>query len=50
MQKIPYQIIIGEKEVKAKKVSVRTREGKDLGVMSLKKFADKLQKEIELKK
>ncbi len=50
MQKIPYQLIVGEKEVKSKKVAVRTREGKDLGAISLKKFAEKIQKEIESKK
>lgn len=50
MQKIPYQIILGEKEMKSKKVAVRTREGKDLGVMALKKFVEKIQKEIEKKK
>lgn len=50
MQKIPYQLIVGEKEVKSKKVSVRTREGNDLGVVSLKKFLEKIQKEIEKKK
>jgi threonyl-tRNA synthetase len=50
MQKIPYQIILGEKEAKSKKIAVRTREGKDLGVMPLKKFAEKIQAEIGKKK
>ncbi|MCX6797115.1 MAG: threonine--tRNA ligase [Candidatus Doudnabacteria bacterium] len=50
MQKIPYQIIVGEKEVKSKKIAVRTREGKDLGQMGLKKFMKKIQMEIEKKK
>jgi threonyl-tRNA synthetase len=50
MQKISYQLIIGEKEVKGKKVAVRTREGKDLGAMNLKKLAEKLQADIEKKK
>jgi len=50
MQKIPYQIIVGEKEVKAKKISVRTREGKDLGVMQLEKFISRIKSEIEKKK
>lgn len=50
MQKIPYQIILGEQETKSKKISVRTREGKDLGVMALKKFGEKLKMEIEKKK
>jgi threonyl-tRNA synthetase len=47
MQKVPYQIILGEKEVKAKKIAVRTREGKDLGAMPIKKFLDKIKVEIE---
>ena len=50
MQKIPYQLILGEKELKTKKISVRAREGKDLGIMSLKKFGEKLKTEIEKKK
>ncbi len=50
MQKIPYQLILGDKEVKAKKVAVRTREGKDSGAMALKKFVEKIQTEIEKKK
>ena len=50
MQKVPYQIILGEKEVKAKKIAIRTREGKDLGVMPIKKFLDKVKLEIEKKK
>lgn len=49
MQKIPYQLIVGEKEMKSKKVAVRTREGKDLGAVSLKKFVEKIQTEIEKK-
>lgn len=38
MQKIPYMLIIGEREEKEDKVAVRTREGKDLGSMSLDEF------------
>jgi len=50
MQKVPYAIILGEKELKAKKISVRTQSGKDLGTLSLKKFAEKVKIEIEKKK
>ena len=50
MQKIPYQIIIGQKEVDANMVAVRTREGADLGQMSLNKFVEKIQTEIIKKK
>jgi threonyl-tRNA synthetase len=46
MQKIPYMIIIGEKEMKAKKISVRARNQKDLGAMKLKKFQDQIVTEI----
>jgi threonyl-tRNA synthetase len=50
MQKIPYQLIVGEKEVEAGKVSVRQRDGTDLGQMSVKEFTDKAIKEIKDKK
>jgi threonyl-tRNA synthetase len=47
MQKVPYMLIIGEKEAKAKEVSVRGHNQKDLGVMKLQKLIDKVQKEIQ---
>ena len=50
MQKVPYQIILGQKEADAGVLSVRTREGEDLGQMSLEAFAEKLQKQIAEKK
>lgn len=50
MQKIPYQIILGQKEVDAGVLSVRTREGQDLGQMAFADFAFRLQKEIQEKK
>lgn len=46
MQKIPYMLIIGEKEEKAKKVSVRIRNQKDLGAMKIEKLADQMVSEI----
>ncbi len=42
MQRVPYQLIIGAREVENNTVTVRTREGKDLGVMSLSDFTDRL--------
>ena len=42
MQRVPYQLIIGAREVENNTVAVRTREGKDLGVMSLSDFTDRL--------
>ncbi len=38
MQRIPFLIIIGEKEEENNEISVRTREGKDLGNMTIDKF------------
>jgi threonyl-tRNA synthetase len=49
LQKLPYQIIVGEKEVVAQKVAVRTRTGSDLGQMSLQALIDRLQTEITIR-
>jgi len=38
LEKIPYMLIIGDKEEKAAKVAVRLRDGKDLGQIKLNKF------------
>lgn len=50
MQKVPYMLIVGEKEVKGKKVAVRLRNGKDMGPMTLKKFLDRIKKEVAEKR
>ncbi len=49
LQKLPYMIVIGEKEETEKKISVRSRDGKDLGMMSIEEFIS-LTKEDILKK
>lgn len=49
-QKIPYQLIIGDKETEANAVAVRTREGQDLGQMAVFSLIEKLKEEIENKK
>ncbi len=46
LQKVPYLLIIGDKEVENNLVAVRTREGKDLGVMTIDAIYDTLQQEI----
>lgn len=46
LQKLPYQVIVGDKEVAAKKVAVRTRKGEDLGQMSLADFVSRLSAEL----
>ena len=45
MQKLPYQLIVGEQEKAASKVAVRTRSGEDLGQMTLAEFIGRLQRE-----
>jgi len=48
LQKLPYQIIVGDKEVVAQKVAVRTRKGEDLGQMSLADFISRLKADAAL--
>ena len=45
LQRVPYQLIIGAREVEADAVAVRTRDGKDLGVLSLADFIKRLDRE-----
>ncbi|OHW61821.1 threonine--tRNA ligase 2 [Andreesenia angusta] len=46
MQKIPYMLVVGEKEVENNAVSVRTRDGGDMGALGLSEFIDKIVQEI----
>ena len=50
IQKIPYLLVIGDKEVKAKSVRVRQRGKGDIGMISLTKFVEGVKMEIERKK
>jgi threonyl-tRNA synthetase len=45
LQKLPYQLVVGDKEMQAGTVAVRTRSGEDLGAMSLEAFTARLQAE-----
>jgi len=49
LQKVPYLGIIGDKEVESKTISLRSRDGKDLGTMDIKKFLQLLQEQIDKK-
>lgn len=49
LQKIPYLLIIGDKEVENSMITVRSREGTDLGMMTTETFFDTLRSEIENK-
>ncbi len=45
LQKLPFQLVVGDKEVASQLVSVRTRKGEDLGQMSLETFISRLRQE-----
>jgi threonyl-tRNA synthetase len=45
--KIPYMLVIGDKEAEAQTVAVRLRSGRDLGAMPLETFMDRIRKEAE---
>ena len=47
MQKIPYILVVGDKEREAGAVAVRGRGGLDLGVMPLTDFAERMQNEVD---
>jgi threonyl-tRNA synthetase len=49
LQKITYLLIVGEKEMEAGQVAVRTRKGEDLGSMSIKSLNDRLNQEVQTK-
>lgn len=49
LQKIPYMIIIGDREEKENKIAVRTRSGEDLGTMNVDKFLTRIKADIESK-
>ncbi|WP_438984972.1 threonine--tRNA ligase [Aequoribacter sp.] len=46
LAKIPYLLVVGDKEVETQSVAVRTRDGKDLGTMTLADFAEYLRQDV----
>jgi threonyl-tRNA synthetase len=48
-EKIPYMIIVGGREAENNTISVRQRDGQDLGVMSLEKFLEDINDQISKK-
>jgi threonyl-tRNA synthetase len=47
LQKIPYMLVVGDREAEAQAVAVRTRGGEDLGSMPVFQFIDRLRDEVE---
>jgi len=50
IQKIPYMLVVGDKEMKTKSVRVRERGEGDIGMIRLNKFIERVKKEVEAKK
>ena len=46
IQKVPYLLVVGDKEVESNTVTVRTRSGEDLGNMSVEAYAELLQNAV----
>ena len=46
LQKVPYILVVGDKEKQAGTVAVRARGGEDLGVMPLSAFAERLSTDV----
>ncbi len=46
LHRVPYMLVIGDREVEERTVAVRTRTGEDLGTMSMETFAELLNSEI----
>ena len=49
LQKLPYQIIVGDEEVRTNKVAVRNRVGEDLGQMTLQALIERFKEELSSK-
>jgi threonyl-tRNA synthetase len=50
IQKLPYQLVLGDKEVAARTVSARTRAGENLAPVPLEAFISRLKSETEARK
>ena len=50
IQKLPYQLVLGDKEVAAKTVSARTRAGESLAPVPLEAFISRLKDEVETRR
>ncbi len=42
LQKIPYMLVVGDREAEAEQVAVRMRSGEDLGALSIEAFLERL--------
>jgi threonyl-tRNA synthetase len=50
LQKIPYMLVIGDKEQEDGHVAVRLRNGKDLGAMPVEALIERIKEEVRTRK
>ena len=49
LEKVPYMLVVGDRDMENRTVSVRTRAGEDLGAMSLEEFSALLREKVDTK-
>jgi threonyl-tRNA synthetase len=47
LQRVPYLLVVGDREQETGSVAVRTRDGKDLGSLTIEAFAQHLAAEVD---
>ena len=47
LKRVPYMLVVGDKEMAADEIAIRTRSGEDLGKMSIEQFIEKLNGEVK---
>jgi threonyl-tRNA synthetase len=47
LQRVPYLLVVGDREVESRSVAVRSRGGQDLGILQLDAFVDRLSEDIQ---
>ncbi len=50
LKRVPYLLVVGDKEMEAGEIAIRTRSGEDLGKMSVDDFIVKLDEEVKTRK
>ncbi|MAJ30008.1 MAG: threonine--tRNA ligase, partial [Gammaproteobacteria bacterium] len=46
LNKVPYMIVLGDREVSDEEITIRTQKGEDMGNMKVESFLEKLTEEI----
>jgi threonyl-tRNA synthetase len=49
LQRVPYLLVVGDREVESRQIAVRDRKGNDLGILGLDDLIARLQDEVSRK-